>query len=555
MKHTNINIGFLLIITFSILLCCANPRPPSGGGQDTTKPKIIKFSPNNMQTNFEGDRIYLHFNKWMERSSVNNNISINPPVKYDLDWSGKSLKVIFKEKLDSNATYFFLIGPEIVDIDGNSAESPFSLIFTRSSKVDSGRIFGKILEKDIKNVYILAIPWDKFSDTVYKIENLFHYKASPNANGEFQFQALKNNDYLLIAYLDKNINKEFDLDIDYFGIAPRLYRAIPQPKDTFYIMLQPPQDKQRPSIIDVDVKSGSHIDLIFDESIRVDTSLISNIKFIKNEDIVTFPNYAIISPFRTEVCQLFFNPPLDTGEFSLDIFNPNVFVDLAGNSLFYTRKIKLRNNKGFDTTKIRFLKPENPFKASLLEKDVRFLFSKPINPEKTKRFSVLAINKVTKDTFSLRFVYDELGISIETNNFRTVGLYQIEIDADTLYDFIGNRFANFKDSLILDFIPKPAFGSFRGSFRNAADSTKKNYVAMLKNSSEQFYSIVEDGKWNFEQIPVGEYVLIIFEDRNANEKYDYGQFSPLFFSEEIVKYLKPVQIQKGWSIEEINLWK
>lgn len=553
MKHNNMNLAFLLIIIFSF--SCANPKPPSGGPQDTIKPKVIQFSPKNLQTNFEGDRIYLRFNKWMERNSVINNISINPPVKYDLDWSGRSLNVIFREKLDSNVTYYFLIAPEIVDIDGNSAESPFSLIFTCGSKVDSGKIIGRILEKDLKNVYIYAIPWDKFSDTVYKIEDLFHYKVTPNANGEFQFQALKNNHYLLIAYIDKNNSKIFDLDIDYLGIAPKLYKAIPHPKDTFYVILRPPQDKQQPSIIDIDVKSGNHIDLIFDESIRVDTGLLSNIKFVKDEDIVAFPNYAIISSFRPEVCQLFFRTALDSGEFLLDISNPNVCVDFAGNTLCYLRKIKLRNNKGFDTTNIRFLKPESPIKASLLEKDVRFAFSKPIDSEKTKGLSVLAINKVTKDTFSQRFIYDKFGISIETKNFRTAGLYQIEINADTLYDFVGNRFVNFKDSLILDLIPKTAFGSFRGLFRNTNVTTKKNYVAMLRNVSDLFYSVIKDGKWNFDQIPEGEYILIIFEDSNGNGKYDYGQLSPLFFSEEIVKYLKPVQMQKGWSIEEINLWK
>lgn len=555
MRYSNINLAFSLIIAFSIFVSCANPRPPSGGPRDTTKPKIIEFFPQNMQTDFEGDIIYLRFNKWMDRNSIINNISINPPIKHELDWSGKSLKVIFKEKLDSNTTYFLLLEPEIVDIDGNSAESPFSLIFTPGHQIDSGKIVGKLLEKGLKNIYIFAIPWDKFSDTVSKIENIFHYKVNPNANGDFQFQALKNNDYLLIAYLDKNNNKVFDLGIDHLGVAPKLYKAIPQPKDSFYIMLQPPQDKQAPSIIDIDVKSGNHIDLIFDERIRVDTSLISRIQFVNNEGIATFPNFAIISPFRPEICQLFFKTALDTGEFWLDIVNPNVFVDLAGNSLTYLKKIKLYNNKGFDTTHIRFLKPENPIKVSLLEMNVRFSFSKPIDSERTKGLSVLAINKVTKDTFSLKFIYDELGLSIETNNFHTVGLYQIEINADTLYDFVGNRFSNFKESLILDLIPKPAFGSFRGSFRNTADTTKKNYVAMLKNSSDLFYSVVEDGKWNFDQIPVGEYFLVIFEDRNGNGKYDYGQLSPLFFSEEIVKYLMCVQIQKGWSIEEINLWK
>ncbi|MGQ9818708.1 MAG: Ig-like domain-containing protein [Candidatus Kapaibacteriales bacterium] len=557
MKLQYFKIAFLfLLLILSILFSCANPRPPSGGALDTTKPKVIQNIPRNMEKNFAGDGIYIRFNKWMDRNSVVNNISFNPPIKYEWEWSGKSLKIFFNEPLDSNSTYFFLIGSEIVDLDGNYAESPFSLSFTRGSKIDSGRIFGKILERDLKNAFIYAIPLDILSDTVSNIENLLHYKVKSNVLGDFQFQALKNNDYLLVAYLDKNNNKIFDLNIDPSGIASKPYKASSYSLDTIYILLQPPLDWQRPSLIDIQVKSGNHIDLIFDEIVRIDTSLIFNIKLTQSNGSINIPNFAIIPDSQSNVCQLFFKTPLDSGEFTLEIADSNVFKDIAGNLLSYPKKMKLHNFKGLDTSIARIIKPTKNRQISLVNENYfHFFFTKPIDPVRTRRISVSAINMTTKDTLFPQLFYDAIGLSIEKKNFRWGNSYRVEIYFDTLFDFVENKFEKITDTLILDIMPSPNFGSLRGTFRNLSDTTTRNYTVMLYNSSNRFYSQVQNGIWQFEEIPVGEYSLLIFDDRNGNGKYDFGQLFPLLFSEEILKYFGTFSIQKGWIIEQINLWK
>lgn len=553
----NLNkINFCFFIILAISFSCANPKPPTGGPPDTTSPKVIEFSPNNFEKNFRGDRIFLRFNKWMDRNSVINNISINPLVKYEVDWSGKSLEIIFREIIDTSSTYYFLLGTEIRDLDGNKAESPFYLIFTPGSKIDSGKIIGKILEQDSKNIFVYAIPWDKFSDSINKIENLFHYKTQPNSKGEFQFEALKNQQYLVIAYKDNNNNKTFEPAFDNFGISPRLFNAEFSPVDTCYIALQTPIDKKNPSLIDINSQSANQVDLIFDEPIKIDTSKLNQIKIISSKGKTTSPDFGKVAELRKEVCKLFFKTPLDTGELSLEIAEPTIFNDSAGNPLIYKEKIKFRNNRVLDTSVVQILKPEKSFQISTLSQNLILEFIKPVNKFSANKIFVRAINKTMKDTnYPQTKILDAFSLVIEPKNFRYGNSYQIELVLDTIYDFLGNKFTNLKESLSIDILPEPLSGSLRGSFRLFNDTIPKKFVAVLKNAFHQYFCKVTNGVWHFDQVPVGDYLLYIFVDRNINGKYDFGQLNPLKFSEEIVKVIPNVKVQKGWTIEEINLWK
>lgn len=554
--HKEVFKKFYVCCICVLLFSCANPKPPSGGPPDTTPTRIINFYPPNFSTNFQGDRLIISFNKWMDRGSVINNILINPPFSYEVDWSGKSLNIIFKDHLEQNTTYSFMLGSELSDLEGNRLETPFSLVFTRGNKIDSAKIIGKIIDQDFKNIIVCAIPQEKFSDSILGLENVFHYRTQPNSNGVFIFDALKDETYIIFAFRDQNNNKIFEEAFDFSGMTHKLFTATYQLLDTCFIALRPPKDTQNPSIIDIDIKSKNQIDLIFDKMIKIKSGALQHLKVVSIDGKDSSPYLAIVSGGLNKICKLYFKTPIDTGKFYLEIDNPGIFMDSIGNPLKYPNKLFFVNNRDLDRSNPQIVRPNASFQISSLSRKIIFEWSKPIDLFNLKRISALAIEKTTRDTIFLSIdIIDEIEFAIDAKYFRYGRSYQLEIKVDTLFDFLGNQFTNLINIFSIDVMQEPLYGSLQGSFRIRNDTSQRHFIAVLQNSSQMFLCPIKNGFWKFEQVPVGDYLFYIFDDKNGNGTYTYGQLFPLIFSEEIVKVIPKVQVQKGWTIEEINLWK
>jgi uncharacterized protein (DUF2141 family) len=89
--------------------------------------------------------IVIGFSERMDEQSVEDWILLTPPLPVlARRWEGGELRLTFRAALDSTKTYVLVVGRGAKDRRGNALDAPFQVSFSAGSRVDDGRIAGKL---------------------------------------------------------------------------------------------------------------------------------------------------------------------------------------------------------------------------------------------------------------------------------------------------------------------------------------------------------------------------------------------------------------------------
>ncbi len=549
-KLTNI---FAMVIFSVIFFSCANPKPPSGGEPDRTPPKVVKFYPENFQTNFDGNEIRISFNKWVDRGSVVSNIVINPPVKYKVSWSGKTIKINFLEPLKPLTTYSFLLGSDYTDLDKNKAQEPLNIVFSTSEKIDSGVVVGQVIASDYAKVYVYLVPFGE-QDSLINVESRFYYIIQPNSQGFFKFQAIKEAKYVVFCFRDNNNNRTFDYKFDDFGVCTQPVFAGKLIQDTVLVFLGKNLDYIPPLLVDAKFVSERNIKLDFSEDVLFHDTLIESVQLVDTVSKDVFvPKYVIRDWSDSKSINLFFLNKLPQSVFKLQFQNAFVFFDSAGNNFEVQKIITLKLPENISEPIPDILFPTKLTISSPYER-IRFHLNKPIDTIRTKGAVLKLIQPTSSDTlvFVPNFV-SNLEIAFNLQNLKWDTRYKMILKIDSLFDDIGKINVHIRREGEIVVLPEISFGKLKGTLSNIQQYEGSNPKIMLFNKNFVYVAPVMNGQWELSSIPVGNYALLIFDDKNNNEQLDFGRPVPLIFSEKILKYIANISIQRGWTIEVLNL--
>ncbi len=203
-------IALSILLGFAIsafIYSCANVGMPTGGPLDYTAPKVINTKPVNFATNFEGGKIEIFFDEFVQLKDISENFTISPPLKKKpvVKLKGTSIYVKLEEELHENTTYTLDFGEGIADNNEGNALEDYQFVFTTGAKLDSLSIKGKLdnsfdqlpVEKTIVMAYLNT------HDSV-PLTTIPSYVAKTDSAGYFQLNNLKKGDYKLFALVDGN---------------------------------------------------------------------------------------------------------------------------------------------------------------------------------------------------------------------------------------------------------------------------------------------------------------------------------------------------------------
>ncbi|MFN3306719.1 MAG: Ig-like domain-containing protein [Candidatus Kapaibacteriota bacterium] len=535
-----------------IFISCANPRPPSGGPPDKTPPKIIEFFPQNRSLNFKGSEIFIKFNKWVDRNSVINNIFLNPPIIYKVEWNGKKMHIQFAESLPKETTISFLLGTNYSDLDGNQPNEPFYLVFSTGNNIDSGRINGRVVAGIMQNIYVYAIPITELNDTLFDVNSCFHYRTQPDNLGNFKFEALKADNYIIFSYNDKNKNKVFDFGQEDYGFASDTIHISTTLSDSVILILSPPIDEIPPFITNAMGLNPYIAILTFSESIVVSQKIFTNsIEFIDTSTNSFFtPLFIQVNIDKPNELILYFQDSLREGIYKIVVSNPKLITDTAGNPVYVDKNQVIR------ITKTNINLPFGIFEKSVQLKtpsdSVLVTFSHPLDTTKSQ-LNFKAINIAQKDTFEVNYQFLQLNkLYVKIPNLKWKDNYKLLIHSKLIYDYTGFMYANNSYEVFVKVADEPRLGSIQGTLLARIDTTLGNPMLMLYSPTNKYYTKVVNNLWKFENVLEGEYQLIAFYDENNNKTYDSGRYRPLQLSERLIKFPMKITIMKGWSVEEIK---
>lgn len=199
-------IFFVLVGAISLIYGCAAMKSPEGGPRDTTPPKVLKMTPENLTTNFTAKKIIIEFDEYIKLSNEFKEFSISPELEKipELKVKFKRLEISLSDSLEKNTTYTLNFGKSIVDLNEGNVLKNFSYAFATGPTLDSLSISGNVTnaltgEAEIEStVFILPLSRD----------SLFGKKRAPiftltDSSGNFKLNNLKKDTYKIYALKEK----------------------------------------------------------------------------------------------------------------------------------------------------------------------------------------------------------------------------------------------------------------------------------------------------------------------------------------------------------------
>ncbi|MBQ8100508.1 MAG: Ig-like domain-containing protein [Paludibacteraceae bacterium] len=152
MHHVSRHI--LPIVLLVLLSACANRGVgPQGGPKDETPPKVVRETPQNGSLNFEGQRIEILFDEYVQLDNVATNVLISPPQQRppEVKAYGKKVQVSFPDPLQDSTTYTIDFGSAICDNNEKNPLPGYSFAFSTGDAIDSLQVGGLLLNAEDLN--------------------------------------------------------------------------------------------------------------------------------------------------------------------------------------------------------------------------------------------------------------------------------------------------------------------------------------------------------------------------------------------------------------------
>ncbi|MBK7106318.1 MAG: Ig-like domain-containing protein [Ignavibacteriae bacterium] len=536
-------------------MSCANQLSPPGGEKDIIPPQIISSYPENGMTNFEDNYIEFTFSEYVNKRTINDAFFISPILEDvpEFSWTNKSVEINFNEKLKENTTYSIVIGTEVTDINNNNKMiEPFILTFSTGSKIDSGNISGKIFADKADGTMIFA--YVNKSDTLNIYKNKPNYVSQINKKGEYKISGLANGTYELFAVKDQFKNLVYDKGEDLIGYATNsiiISDSLNKVENINFFLTK--EDTLPPNFQAITMTDKNHIVVEFNEPI--DSSKLSNINFsiidsTQNSTIdvkTVFKGNSKKSEYILGVVDSL------NVENNIYLIAKNIF-DLSKNEML-SQSINFTPSEKADTNIIKISKLNTPFNSNTIDyQSPNFI----INFSDAFDISNLSndIKFLNPDSSEITFNFskiDDASIKIiPEKDLKPKSIYKLKIDFKDIIDLAGNKI----DTVLINKINTISNMEFSG-VSGIVKSKNKNVKVVINNienkKSQLQKEIIKDGKFEFDRIIPGKYLLWIYDDKDSNNAYSFGNFDSLKYSEEFKFYPDTLNLRPRWPIGDIEI--
>ena len=538
-------------------LACATIVSPSGGPKDVTPPKMVSSQPLGFSTNFNGNKLVLTFDEYVQLKTPEKFLLISPPLSKlpDIKLKGHSVVVKIEDSLRSNTTYNFYFGEAIVDLAESNPIPNFNFAFSTGPEIDSLSLSGNVTDAFTRMPAkgTLVELYKDFSDSI-PMKNIPVYVSRTSDNGNFHFNSLASGKYCVVALVDGNNDYMYNLPTEMVGFSTDsvepYYNAI-NLNDSVAVKKT---DLKTQKLVSINIFAEP------DSTQRILKSVIAS----KNKLLLAF-RYPTKSPqFRP------LNIP-DSLPWAIQEWNrTNDTLNAWLLNMPDTLKLQVANNGTvIDTVRISTAmkatgKSKDKAKATPLSYSTslnnRTLgYNKPllltfVNPVKESDFKKLVCtSRVLKDTNTftpvLQFtdsIHRHLLISYAWNSTDKYDIYIPKRTFTDIYsDTCDSTHVSFEMRKIED------YGTFAVSI-NRKDNSYPVIIQLLtdKGAFLDQRIITTEKRADFGLLLPGKYGLKAIMDVNANGRWDTGVFIRKIQPERVLVHPKIFEIRPNWEEEE-----
>lgn len=524
-----------LCLSFLLISGCATPISPSGGARDTEPIEVIQTSPEVGTTNFRGDQVSFSFNKFPDRNSIRQNITIEPNIgiQFDLDFGRKSVDVEFSERLPENTTIIVKLGSDVSDTRRNKISSPFDLAFSTGPVIDEGTVSGRLRNNERESVdagervFLFREPIDFTSPA--------NYIAQTDTSGSFEFTYLREGTYSAIWVNDVNRDRKWNQERESaqpFHVETfEVFQGEETPIGTLYI--QRP-DTVAPRLDGVGLLSENRMRLRMSEEVFWTSG---EAQFAINDSLqnlytTAFPLYKTIS----DPLIVFAESEQALEESNMFEIIPTGFRDRSGNSLQVTAG-PFSGSAVVDTTRLRII--SNNSRGGLFpDQALEIVYSKSIDDPAVQ--DSLIVFEGDKAIENYQFVdVNRNRLRILPNGDWSAGIrYRFGVwdpdfmERQTVEPEIWQR----NELGSIEFVPAED------------DSTTLTRLSLTDDNRKIEIDTTFTGIIEIDQLPPLSYTARLYRDRNEDGEWNPGTVVP-FSAPEPYFIRRAIPVRKGFASE------
>lgn len=519
---------YVLLLLVFLVIGCAKKGTITGGLKDTIAPKMVNSLPKNFSTNFTGKEIKISFDEYIKLKEINKQLIISPPMKRQPEIlpynASKVITIRIKDTLLPNTTYSFNFGKSIADNNEGNPYQQFKYVFSTGSYIDSLNLGAKVkdaIEKKVDN-YVSIMLYDandKYNDSIIYKQVPRYITNTLDSLQLVKFENLKEGKYRLIALKDVNGNNKFDPKTEKIGFQKEF---ITIPNDTIYEL---ELFKEEPTFkaVSASQASGSRFTIGYEGNPKD-----VKITLKKNSEAIPF---VVSQLHKKDSLQVWFKA----------IKGDSLSIDVSKNKFQKTFSLKVKEQKrdtlGFSSEQQGTISFRDDFAIKS-------------NVPLTK-WDVTKMKLINKDSAEVKFTneYDEQKQELKfIFNKEPLEKYNLKVLPDALTDYYDRK----NDSLSFDFSTDNLsdYGNLRIKLENVkrfpviVELTDKDGKVIVSQYSEK------ETLLNFDLIDPAKYTIRVIYDDDKNKRWTPGSFLEQRQSEEVIYFLKEVDVRANWDVEQ-----
>ena len=195
----------LIALTIPMLLSCARIGHPEGGPRDYTPPVLVAAKPVPGATNFNGNKVELRFDEYIQLKDQQTKVVVSPVQKEApiIRAQGKKITIEFRDTMKQNTTYVIDFSNAIQDNNENMPLEGFTHAFSTGDSIDTLQISGMVLRaKDLEPMQHVIVGLHSNLNDSALTTLPFERISRTNDRGEFTLRNLKPGSYHVFALRD-----------------------------------------------------------------------------------------------------------------------------------------------------------------------------------------------------------------------------------------------------------------------------------------------------------------------------------------------------------------
>ncbi len=526
-----------IIPTFLLFSSCAQIVSPTGGPQDTTPPKILKYEPDSLPVNFSSKTIRLKFNEYIQLKELSSQLVISPPMKQqpEINVRGKDLVIEIKDTLKKNTTYTFNFGNAITDITEGNAIEDFQYVFSTGPVIDSLSLSGVV-----KNAFtlspekgVLVMLYDTYDDSV-PLKHTPTYFTKTKPDGSFKINYLRAGKYKIFAVKDANSNYLYDTPDEMIAFKDSLI-DIPSTKKVEMLLFK--EERKKQFVKSAKAVGYGHVKVVFNKPNPIMGFQIINV--LGKED-----KFGVVQSNNTNDSMDFFIPDYDQDSIRIIISDDLVAID--------TVELKMPKKKSEDVLKPLDGSGQNKIQSINTPYVIKFnqqigklkilVDSKPYIVVLKGKDGVEVNDIYVRSQLNRMEIYPNVDLS---KNWEENQEYRGCVLPGSVEDIFKST-----NSDTIKFSFKTFEQKYYGSFKlNLKTENKNEKVLQLIGPSIEEDSLNGSKVLDYQFLNPGNYSLRLINDDNKNKKWTTGNYFKHQQPEKVKYYPNPITIRSNWDLE------